>query len=258
MYGIKGIDHIARDGLLAKVLAGSYPSGPSSMPSPAIWEMITPTASRLQRALGHPVRPDPRGGGQAPGRADQGGPGHLRRSGAAGLRHERQGAAEPIVRKVEFAGDAWLFFPTIVPDVAIIRATTADERGNLTYEHEGAYLGRSTRRWRSATTAASSSRRSSGWPRPARSSRSRSRAGRAGRRDRGRPEMQPTQTAYDPAISGEYVPPELAHALGRRQGDRAPGRRSCAPAGRSISASASRPTCRACCSRRAATATSPG
>ena len=35
----------------------------------------------------------------------------------------------------------WLFFPTIVPQVAIIRATTADERGNLTYEHEGGYLG---------------------------------------------------------------------------------------------------------------------
>jgi propionate CoA-transferase len=28
-----------------------------------------------------------------------------------------------------------------VPNVAIIRATTADERGNLTYEHEGALLG---------------------------------------------------------------------------------------------------------------------
>ena len=32
-------------------------------------------------------------------------------------------------------------FPTIVPDVAIIRATTADERGNLSYEHEGGILG---------------------------------------------------------------------------------------------------------------------
>ena len=28
-----------------------------------------------------------------------------------------------------------------MPDVAILRATTADEHGNLTYEHEGAYLG---------------------------------------------------------------------------------------------------------------------
>jgi acyl CoA:acetate/3-ketoacid CoA transferase len=50
-------------------------------------------------------------------------------------------AAAPIVRLVDFADDEWLFFPAIVPDVAIIRATTADERGNLSYEHEGAYLG---------------------------------------------------------------------------------------------------------------------
>src|SRR5580693_8093066 len=44
MYGIKGIDHIARPGLLAKVLAGSYPSGPSSAEPPAIWRMITGNA----------------------------------------------------------------------------------------------------------------------------------------------------------------------------------------------------------------------
>ena len=49
--------------------------------------------------------------------------------------------AAPIVNRVEFAGDTWLHFPNVVPDVAIIRATTADENGNLTYEHEGAYLG---------------------------------------------------------------------------------------------------------------------
>jgi acyl CoA:acetate/3-ketoacid CoA transferase len=47
----------------------------------------------------------------------------------------------PIVSRVNFAGEDWLFFPTIVPNVAIIRATTADERGNLSYEHEGGILG---------------------------------------------------------------------------------------------------------------------
>jgi acyl CoA:acetate/3-ketoacid CoA transferase len=40
MYGIKGIDHIAKPGLLKRILAGSYPSGPSSLPMPAIWRMV--------------------------------------------------------------------------------------------------------------------------------------------------------------------------------------------------------------------------
>jgi len=40
-------------------------------------------------------------------------------------------AAEPIVRRVAFDGEDWLYFKAIRPDVAIIRATTADERGNL-------------------------------------------------------------------------------------------------------------------------------
>ncbi len=52
-----------------------------------------------------------------------------------------KGAAAPHRRRVDFGGETWLHFPNIVPDVCILRATTADEHGNLTYEHEGAYLG---------------------------------------------------------------------------------------------------------------------
>ena len=40
MYGVKGMDHLAQDGLLDRVLAGSYPSGPSSLPMPDIWRMV--------------------------------------------------------------------------------------------------------------------------------------------------------------------------------------------------------------------------
>ncbi len=40
MYGVKGIDWIAQDGLLARVLAGSYPSGSSNLPMPEIWKMV--------------------------------------------------------------------------------------------------------------------------------------------------------------------------------------------------------------------------
>jgi acyl CoA:acetate/3-ketoacid CoA transferase len=41
MYGIKGVDHLAKEGLIAKIIAGSYPSGPSSLPMPEIWRLIT-------------------------------------------------------------------------------------------------------------------------------------------------------------------------------------------------------------------------
>ena len=40
MYGIKGIDRVAKAGLLKRVIGGSFPSGPSTMESPAIWRMI--------------------------------------------------------------------------------------------------------------------------------------------------------------------------------------------------------------------------
>ena len=50
-------------------------------------------------------------------------------------------AAEPIVKHVEFEGENWLYFAALRPDVAIIRATTGDERGNLAFRSEGAYLG---------------------------------------------------------------------------------------------------------------------
>ena len=46
-----------------------------------------------------------------------------------------------IVERIDFAGEEWLFFPTITPHVAIIRATSSDNRGNLSFEQEGAYLG---------------------------------------------------------------------------------------------------------------------
>ncbi len=40
MSGIKGVDYIARKGLLKKIIGGSYPSGPSSAEPPLIWQMI--------------------------------------------------------------------------------------------------------------------------------------------------------------------------------------------------------------------------
>src|SRR5215211_2945429 len=141
MYGIGGIDHLAQPGLLKRVIAGSYPSGPSSMPSPKIWQMI---AENQVEAYNIP----------------SGILYHLHREAAAGrpgvlttvgldtfVDPRRQGgkmnaaAHEDLVQVVEFDGQEWLYMRSIPVDVAIIRGTTADEYGNLTIEHEGAPLG---------------------------------------------------------------------------------------------------------------------
>jgi propionate CoA-transferase len=141
LYGIGGIDHLAQPGLLKRTLAGSYPSGPSSVPTPAIWRMIRDNAIAAYNIPSGILFDMHR---EAAARR----PGVLTKVGLdTFVDPDLEGcamnaaASRPVVRKVEFDGDTWLYFPTVIPEVAIIRATTADERGNLTCEHEGAVLG---------------------------------------------------------------------------------------------------------------------
>lgn len=142
MYGVKGIDWIAQDGLLSRVLAGSYPSGSSNLPMPEIWKMIVEdrvAAWNVPSGIMFDMHRE----------AAAKRPGVLTRVGLQtfvdpvreGCAMNAKAAEQPIVSRVEFGGETWLHFPNISPDVCILRATTADEWGNLTYEHEGAYLG---------------------------------------------------------------------------------------------------------------------
>jgi len=142
MYGVKGVDHLAKHGLIKSIIAGSFPSGPSSLPMPDIWRMVVDNEIRAYN-LPSGVMFDMHRDAAAKR------PGVLTKVGLdTFVDPDRQGGAmnrlsesEPVVKKVAFAGEEWLFFPNIVPRVAIVRATTADEKGNLSYEHEGALLG---------------------------------------------------------------------------------------------------------------------
>jgi acyl CoA:acetate/3-ketoacid CoA transferase len=142
MYGVKGMDWIAQDGLLARVLAGSYPSGPSNLPMPEIWKMIVEdrvAAYNVPSGLLFDMHRE--AAARRPGVLTTVGLDTFVDPVREGCAMNARGAAAPIVRRVEFAGETWLHFPNIAPDVCILRATTADENGNLTFEHEGAYLG---------------------------------------------------------------------------------------------------------------------
>ena len=142
MYGIGGIDHLARPGLLARVIAGSLPSGPSSLPMPAIWRLITDNAIpayNVPSGILYDMIRD--AAAKRPGVLTKVGLDTFVDPEHQGCAMNDAAAAEPIVRRTDFDGETWLYFPAIAPDVAIVRGTTADGRGNISWEHEGAYLG---------------------------------------------------------------------------------------------------------------------
>jgi propionate CoA-transferase len=141
MYGVAGIDHIAVPGLLARVVAGSYPSGPSSATPPAIWSMIENNQLEAYNLPSGVLYQMHRAGAA-------GQPGVFTHVGLDTFIDPRRDGGrmnavtrEDIVSVAELDGTQWLRYPPVRPGVAIIRATTADEDGNLSFEEEGSTLG---------------------------------------------------------------------------------------------------------------------
>ncbi len=142
MSGIKGVDHIAKKGLLAKIIGGSYPSGPSTAEPPLIWKMVTGNeipAYNVPSGILFDMHRE--AAAKRPGVITKIGLDTFVDPTRQGCAMNELASREPLVKRIIFEGDDYLYFKAIIPQVAIIRATTADENGNLTYEHEGAYLG---------------------------------------------------------------------------------------------------------------------
>ena len=142
MSGVKGVDHIAKSGLIARIIAGSYPSGPSSAEPPRIWQMLGANeiaAYNVPSGIMFDIHRE--AAAKRPGVLTKIGLDTFVDPAHEGCAMNAKAAAAPIVKKINFEGEEWLYFPAIIPNVAIIRATSSDERGNLTFEHEGAYIG---------------------------------------------------------------------------------------------------------------------
>ena len=142
MFGTKGIDHLARDGMIETIIGGSYPSGPSTSEPPLIWQLLGANkiaAYNVPSGIVFDILRE--AAGMRPGVLTKVGIGTFVDPRVDGCAMNERAREKPVVKVVEFEGEEWLYFPAIRPDIAIIRASTADERGNLTFEHEGAYLG---------------------------------------------------------------------------------------------------------------------
>ncbi|WP_282060737.1 acyl CoA:acetate/3-ketoacid CoA transferase [Roseobacter litoralis] len=210
MFGTKGVDHIAKPGMLSRIIGGSYPSGPTNAEPPMIWQMITANQVKAYNVPSGVLFDILReGAAKRPGVLTKVGMQTFVDPDLEGCAMNDAARAEPIVTKREFDGEEWLYFKAIAPDIAIIRATTADERGNLTFEQEGAYLG--------AMEMALAARNSGG--------KVIAQVKRVAKNGTLRPhdvrvpgilvdaivvapeQLQTTATAYDPAISGELIRP---------------------------------------------------
>ena len=142
MFGTKGIDHIAETGLLDTIIAGSYPSGPSKAQKPKIWEMILANqikAYNIPTGIVFDMLRE--ASAKRPGVLTKVGMETFVDPNYEGCAMNQLSKEKKIVVAKNFDGEEWLYFPAIVPNVAIIRATSSDSRGNLTFEEEGAYLG---------------------------------------------------------------------------------------------------------------------
>ena len=215
MYGIAGIDHLAQDGLLRRTIAGSFPSGPSAMRPPAIWQMICENrveAYNLPSGILYHMHRE--SAAKRPGVLTKVGMDTFVDPALLGGRMNVCTTTD-IVRRVHFDGQDWLYFPAIPVDVALIRGTTADADGNITTEHEGGFLGI----YDQALAAHNNGglvivqvkRLAAAGSLPAQQVRVPSVVVDHVVVDPA--QMQTTETHYDPAISGEYRPIQSSFAL---------------------------------------------
>lgn len=136
---IGGMDHVARKGLMKRLVSGSYinPINPRTGERPKVMQLIAQDAIEAYSwpigAAMHWLR--------EVGRRS---PGYLTKVGlGCYIDPDQDGGKitprtrEDLVHKVTFAGEEYLFYPTWPLHHAFIRASSADDYGNLSFETEG-------------------------------------------------------------------------------------------------------------------------
>jgi len=142
MFGTKGVDYLAQKGMISRIIGGSYPSGPTNAEPPLIWQRILAedlAAYNVPSGIMFDMLRE--GAAKRPGVLTKVGMDTFVDPDQEGCAMNASARNAPLVKRVTFEDETWLHFPALKPDVAIIRATTADENGNLTFEDEGATLG---------------------------------------------------------------------------------------------------------------------
>ena len=136
---IRGMDHVAIPGLMKRIVSGSYvnPLNPKTGKRPELMRLIR---ENLIEAYSWPIGASMQWLREVARRS----PGYITKIGLGTYADPRQSggkftakATEDLIRLIQLEGQEYLFYPTWKLDVAILRASSADEFGNLSFEDEG-------------------------------------------------------------------------------------------------------------------------
>jgi propionate CoA-transferase len=136
--GIRGMDHVAIEGLMKRIVSGSYinPVNPATGKRPELMRLIRENAIEAYSwpigASMHWLREVAR---RSPGYMTEIRLGCYIDTDQTGGRLTAR-STDSLVEKIQFRGKPQLFYPTWNIDVAIIRAGEADDAGNLSFESE--------------------------------------------------------------------------------------------------------------------------
>ncbi len=136
--GIRGMDHVAVEGLMKRIVSGSYinPVNPATGKRPELMRLIRENAIEAYSwpigASMHWLREVAR---RSPGYMTEIGLGCYIDPDQTGGRLTAR-ATDSLVERIQFHGKPYLFYPAWNIDVAIIRAGEADDAGNLSFESE--------------------------------------------------------------------------------------------------------------------------
>lgn len=135
---IRGMDHVAIEGLMKRIVSGSYvnPVDPVTGKRPELMRLIR--ENRIE-AYSWPIGASMHWLREVARRS----PGYLTKIGLDTYADPTQTggkfttlAKDDLIKRVEFQGEDYLFYPTWPLNVGFIRASSADEFGNLSFEDE--------------------------------------------------------------------------------------------------------------------------
>jgi propionate CoA-transferase len=136
--GIKGMDHIAIPGLLRRIVSGSY-INPIDLTTGKRPELMRIIREELVEAYSWPIGASMQWLREVARRS----PGYMTKVGLhtyidprqTGGKLNRRTTAD-LVELIDFRGETYLFYPTFALNIGIIRASSSDSLGNLSFEDE--------------------------------------------------------------------------------------------------------------------------